>query len=153
MGAEPRAGPADGRGVAVGVRRPRVAPGARRTLRPVDARLRAGSPARGPATRPARGASCGPGRAAHGRYDPAVTSADGQRGTEQRRTVLVYSDDRDVRAQVRRSLGRRPAAGLPLVEYVECATEPVVIARMDAGGIDLAVLEGEAVPAGGLGIC
>ena len=54
---------------------------------------------------------------------------------------------------MRRALGRRPAAGLPLLEYVECATEPALIARMDAGGIDLAVLDGEAVPAGGLGIC
>ena len=32
------------------------------------------------------------------------------------------------------------------------ATEPVVIQNMDAGGIDLAVLDGEAVPAGGMGI-
>jgi len=40
-----------------------------------------------------------------------------------------------------------------LLEYVECATEPAVIARMDAGGVDLAILDGEAVPAGGLGIC
>jgi CheY-like chemotaxis protein len=68
-------------------------------------------------------------------------------------TVLVYSDDRRVRAAVRSALGRRPAAGLPLLEYVECATEPAVIARMDAGGVDLAVLDGEAAPAGGMGIC
>ena len=39
-----------------------------------------------------------------------------------------------------------------MLEYVECATEPVVIATMDAGGIDLAILDGEAVPAGGIGI-
>ena len=47
------------------------------------------------------------------------------------------------------------AAGgeLPAVEYVECALEPVVIATMDAGGIDLAILDGEAVPASGMGIC
>ena len=32
------------------------------------------------------------------------------------------------------------------------ATEPVVIQNMDAGGIDLAILDGEAVPAGGMGI-
>ncbi len=68
-------------------------------------------------------------------------------------TVLVYSDDRSTREQVRRALGRRPAAGLPLLEYVECATEPAVIARMDAGGVDLAILDGEAVPAGGMGVC
>ncbi len=68
-------------------------------------------------------------------------------------TVLVYSDDATVRAAVRTALGRRPAADLPRVEYVECATEPMVIRKLDAGGIDLAVLDGEAVPAGGMGIC
>jgi CheY-like chemotaxis protein len=68
-------------------------------------------------------------------------------------TVLVYSDDSATREQVRLALGRRPAPGLPLLEYLECATEPAVIARMDAGGIDLAVLDGEAAPAGGMGIC
>ena len=51
------------------------------------------------------------------------------------------------------ALGRRPAAELPALEYVECATEPAVVARMDAGGIDLAILDGEATPAGGMGIC
>ena len=66
--------------------------------------------------------------------------------------VLVYSDDIDIRQQVILALGRRPHADLPEVEYVEVATEPVVIQNMDAGGIDLAVLDGEAVPAGGIGI-
>jgi DNA-binding response OmpR family regulator len=68
-------------------------------------------------------------------------------------TVLVYSDDRRTRAAVRSALGRRPAAGLPLVDYVECATEPAVLKCLDRGGIDLAILDGEAVPAGGMGIC
>jgi DNA-binding response OmpR family regulator len=67
--------------------------------------------------------------------------------------ILVYSDDRNTRARVMALLGPRPSAELPQVEYVECATEPAVIRRMDAGGIDLAILDGEAVPAGGMGIC
>jgi DNA-binding response OmpR family regulator len=66
--------------------------------------------------------------------------------------VLVYSDDVDVRQQVILALGRRPHPDLPDVEYVEVATEPVVIQQMDAGEIDLAILDGEAVPAGGMGI-
>jgi DNA-binding response OmpR family regulator len=66
--------------------------------------------------------------------------------------VLVYSDDRTTRESVRLALGKRPAADLPAIEYVECATEPVVIKTMDKGGIDLAILDGEAVPAGGMGI-
>ena len=66
--------------------------------------------------------------------------------------VLVYSDDIDIRQQVILALGRRPHRDLPEVTYVEVATEPVVIQNMDAGGIDLAILDGEAVPAGGIGI-
>jgi DNA-binding response OmpR family regulator len=66
--------------------------------------------------------------------------------------VLVYSDDRTTRESVRLALGKRPAADLPMLEYVECATEPAVIKTMDKGGIDLAILDGEAVPAGGMGI-
>ena len=67
--------------------------------------------------------------------------------------VLVYSDDSHTRTEVILGLGRRPHPDLPALEYVECATEPVVIATMDAGGVDLAILDGEATPVGGLGIC
>lgn len=67
--------------------------------------------------------------------------------------VLVYSDDRMVRAAVRTALGKRPAADLPALEYVEVATEPMVIRTVDAGGLDLLILDGEATPAGGMGVC
>ncbi|MGB0099672.1 MAG: hypothetical protein WBP61_05265 [Nocardioides sp.] len=66
--------------------------------------------------------------------------------------VLVYSDDVNIRQQVIVALGRRPHPDLPELEYVEVATEPVVILNMDSGTIDLAILDGEAVPAGGMGI-
>ncbi len=66
--------------------------------------------------------------------------------------VLVYSDDVETRQQVILALGRRPHPDLPELTYVEVATEPVVIQQMDAGGVDLAILDGEAVPAGGMGI-
>ncbi len=66
--------------------------------------------------------------------------------------VLVYSDDVNTRQQVILALGRRPHPDLPELQYVEVATEPVVIQNMDAGGIALAILDGEAVPAGGMGI-
>jgi CheY-like chemotaxis protein len=66
--------------------------------------------------------------------------------------ILVYSDDSDTREKVILGLGPRPHPDLPEVEYVEVATEPVVLQQMDGGGIDLAILDGEAVPAGGLGI-
>lgn len=67
--------------------------------------------------------------------------------------VLLFSDDQTVRGAVRTALGRRPAPELPRLEFIECATEPMVIRKMDAGGIDLAILDGEAAPAGGIGIC
>ena len=66
--------------------------------------------------------------------------------------VLVYSDDSDVRQQVILGLGRRVHPDLPELEYLEVATEPVVWQLLDAGGIDLAILDGEATPAGGMGI-
>lgn len=67
--------------------------------------------------------------------------------------VLVYSDDRNVRSSVILALGKRPAPELPDIEILECATEPAVIAAADRGGLDLLILDGEAVPAGGMGIC
>lgn len=67
--------------------------------------------------------------------------------------VLVYSDDRQVRTAVRLALGKRPAADLPELDYVEVATEPMVIRNADAGGLDLLILDGEATPAGGMGVC
>ena len=66
--------------------------------------------------------------------------------------VLVYSDDVNTRQQVILALGRRPHPDLPELQYVEVATEPVVIQQMDAGNIALAILDGEATPAGGMGI-
>ncbi len=66
--------------------------------------------------------------------------------------VLVYSDDAGIRVEVLRALGPRPHPDLPRIEYVEVATEPMVIEHMDTGSIDLGILDGEAVPAGGLGI-
>ncbi|MFJ4470619.1 hypothetical protein ACIP2X_24505 [Streptomyces sp. NPDC089424] len=68
-------------------------------------------------------------------------------------TVLVYSDDSNTRAQVRLAAGKRPAPDVPVVEYVECATPAAVLTELDKGGIDVCVLDGEAVPMGGMGLC
>jgi DNA-binding response OmpR family regulator len=67
-------------------------------------------------------------------------------------TILLYASNRATRDQVRLALGRRIASDLPPVSVVEVATQPAVITAMDAGGIDLAILDGEAVP-GGMGLC
>ncbi|MCF8527797.1 MAG: hypothetical protein K9G24_09300 [Candidatus Nanopelagicales bacterium] len=66
---------------------------------------------------------------------------------------MVYSDDRLVRQQVIRALGTRPAADLPALEFVEAATEPMAVSLVDRGGLDLLILDGEATPAGGMGMC
>lgn len=67
-------------------------------------------------------------------------------------TVLVYSDDRALRRDVLLAIGKRPAADLPELEFLECATEPAVIKAADGGKVDLFILDGEAVPAGGMGV-
>ena len=66
--------------------------------------------------------------------------------------VLVYSDDRSVRRSVVTALGTQLDTDLPELEFVEVATGPVVVRTVDAGGLDLLILDGEAVPAGGLGL-
>lgn len=67
-------------------------------------------------------------------------------------TVLIYSDDRRTREQLRLAVGRRPAADLPKVEYVECATPAAVMKALEAGDVDVAIFDGEAVPYGGIGL-
>lgn len=66
--------------------------------------------------------------------------------------VLVYSDDVQTREQVLFGLGRRPSADLPPFTFVEVATAAALLAQVDAGGFDLLILDGEATPAGGLGM-
>jgi DNA-binding response OmpR family regulator len=73
-------------------------------------------------------------------------------GSEAGLTILLYSSNRLTRENVRLALGRKVASDLPPVSVVEVATQPAVLAAMDAGGIDLAILDGEAVP-GGMGLC
>ena len=66
--------------------------------------------------------------------------------------ILVYSDNAQIREQVIQALGKHLHPDLPELSYVEVATGPMVIQQMDAGGIDLAILDGEATPTGGMGI-
>jgi DNA-binding NarL/FixJ family response regulator len=69
-----------------------------------------------------------------------------------RATLLVYASNARVRDQVRVALGTRPSPDLE-VELVEASAGEEVVARCDLGGIDLAILDGEATPTGGLGLC
>ena len=66
-------------------------------------------------------------------------------------TVLVYSSRPDVRAAVRTAVGR-PAADVGPLTWVECATGEDVVGTVDAGGVDLCILDGESQPTGGLAL-
>jgi DNA-binding response OmpR family regulator len=66
-------------------------------------------------------------------------------------TVLLYSDDPAVRDRIRMAIGPRPAADLT-VEFVDAGTWEDCRRLLDKYEIDLMVLDGEASPAGGLGI-
>ncbi|UQU63262.1 hypothetical protein COUCH_30245 [Couchioplanes caeruleus] len=66
-------------------------------------------------------------------------------------TVLLYSDDLAVRDKIRLAIGVRPAADLT-VEFVDASTWEECRRLLDDYEIDLMVLDGEATPAGGLGI-
>lgn len=83
-----------------------------------------------------------------------VTGAAGGSGTgaDERATVLVYSNSVSTRALVQRAVGRRPAPDSPRIDWLECATDAEALAELDEGGIDLAILDGEAQPTGGMGL-
>jgi CheY-like chemotaxis protein len=67
--------------------------------------------------------------------------------------VVVYSHDADTRAEIKLAIGRRPAPDAPEAEIVEVATAPALLRMLDTGGVDVMVLDGEAQPAGGMGVC
>ncbi|SDT64587.1 hypothetical protein [Actinoplanes derwentensis] len=66
-------------------------------------------------------------------------------------TVLLYSDDAAVRDRIRLAIGPRPAADLQ-VEFTEASTWEECRRLLDEYEIDLMMLDGEATPAGGIGI-
>ena len=66
-------------------------------------------------------------------------------------TVLLYSDDVAVRDKIRLAIGVRPAADLQ-IEFVDASTWEECRRILDEYEVDLMILDGEATPAGGLGI-
>ena len=72
--------------------------------------------------------------------------------------VVIYSDDSFVRAGIISALGRKMAADLPDHEIIEFATAPALRAFIDRPDLhgnlkaDLFILDGEAVPEGGMSI-
>jgi DNA-binding response OmpR family regulator len=67
-------------------------------------------------------------------------------------TVLVYSQHEDVRTAVLTAVGRRAASDLGRIDWVECANYSQVKDQLDSGDIDLAILDGDAEPTGGIGL-
>jgi DNA-binding response OmpR family regulator len=71
--------------------------------------------------------------------------------TERSYTVLLYSDDPQVRERMRLAIGTRPAKDL-VVRFVESSTYAETVRTVDDQDVDLLILDGEATPAGGIGI-
>ena len=67
--------------------------------------------------------------------------------------VVVYSHDADTRAAMKPAIGSSPAPDAPDAEIIEVATSPALFRLLDAGGADVMVLDGEAQPSGGMGVC
>ncbi|WP_186290587.1 hypothetical protein [Gordonia zhaorongruii] len=80
-----------------------------------------------------------------------MTSSTGARERVTLR-VLVYSDDSRTRRQVIGALGETLHPDLPDLEFVEVATAPMLLTHLDTGTVDVAILDGEAAPAGGMGM-
>ena len=72
--------------------------------------------------------------------------------------IIVYSDDASVRAAIVAALGKRVSDDLPEHQIEEFATGPALRAFVDRKSVtgqlraDLFILDGEAVPEGGMGI-
>lgn len=67
--------------------------------------------------------------------------------------VLVYATDAVVRDQVRLAIGRSPAPGVSIERYLDTDDADEVVRLADEGVPDLLILDGEAWPTGGLGLC
>jgi|SRR5699024_2089415 len=72
--------------------------------------------------------------------------------TDQPLRILVYSHRPEMREAVTNAIGRRPASDVGKVSYVETSGVGEVLMELDSGSVDLAVLDGEAQPTGGMGL-
>jgi DNA-binding response OmpR family regulator len=92
-------------------------------------------------------------RAAPAPASPADPASSGPAQQAHQLSVLLYSDDIATREAVRVAVGRRPARDVEVTTWRECATAAAVIEAVETGDFDLLVLDGEAAPTGGLGLC
>ena len=83
-----------------------------------------------------------------------ATDAPTSSGSSARQiSVLLYSDDKTTRDAVRVTVGRRPARDVEVSSWRECATAAAVIEAVENATFDVLILDGEAAPMGGLGLC
>ncbi|MEP6599143.1 MAG: hypothetical protein ABJB98_06800 [Actinomycetota bacterium] len=81
-----------------------------------------------------------------------TSQRSGSFGVLDQATVVVYSNRPELRAQLRSAVGQRPAPDAPRIEWLECSTSAEVIAEIDAGDVDVVIVDGEAQPTGGMGL-
>jgi DNA-binding response OmpR family regulator len=74
-------------------------------------------------------------------------------GAGQTLDVVVMSHRPEVREAVMSAVGRRPARDVPRLRWTEAEGIGDVLGAADGGRLDLAVLDGEAQPTGGMGVC
>lgn len=77
---------------------------------------------------------------------------NGARQTNATANVLLYSDDRATRSEVRTLVGRRASFDTPLIEWTEVATPEAAVAYAEENTYDLMILDGEAGKHGGMGL-
>ncbi|MGE3287991.1 MAG: hypothetical protein AB7J32_18100 [Pseudonocardia sp.] len=65
---------------------------------------------------------------------------------------MVFSHRPEVREGIITAIGRRPAPDVGRLRFLEASGIADVLAACDAGHVDLAVLDGEAQPTGGMGV-
>jgi DNA-binding response OmpR family regulator len=85
--------------------------------------------------------------------EPAVTAEIGYQGRVEKLRFAIYSDDVTVRDAISKALGKRVSANHPEHELLHFATGTAL--KEFARGkktADLYILDGEAVPEGGMGI-
>lgn len=84
----------------------------------------------------------------------ATPSAHQQASTTDSRaiSVLLYSNDREVRDAVRLGVGDKPADDVVIERWAEVATPEMAVREVHEGSFDVLILDGESQPYGGMGV-
>lgn len=72
--------------------------------------------------------------------------------TTQALKILVFSHRPEIREAIITAVGYRPAADLGRIDYLEAGAIEDVLFVVDNEHVDLAILDGEAQPTGGMGL-